>query len=135
MDYSGLLALALLGGIGVWAIKDKIKLLHISLKHLLNSKNDDIFIDKENGSALINYNFKGLRKRIIVPYKQNLFRKMNQSDVFLVKDDKTIEITQQPGIPYLINAKMLGGTKLLVKNKINDIENQYEENEFINFDK
>ena len=40
---------------------------------------------------------------------------MTQSKVYLVKGEERIDINQQPGIPYFVTARLLGGDKIIVE--------------------
>jgi hypothetical protein len=48
---------------------------------------------------------------------------MSSLEVFLMKDNKAEKITQQPGIPYVLSAKQLGGSLIVVTNE----ESEYSE--------
>lgn len=98
-------------------------------------KTSNTIVDKDNGSITITYNHLGSTKEVYVPYKQSLFRKMNQSDVFLKIKGELKKLNQSSGVPYVITARMLGGENLIVRNKLNDIENQFGQDEYIDFEK
>lgn len=55
--------------------------------------------------------------KLYVPYNR---MKSLSSDItaLLVKNGKEINITQQPGIPYLVSANDLGGEKIILTNNI-----------------
>lgn len=48
--------------------------------------------------------------RVFLPYKVS-----PRSSVFLEKEDGEIDISQQPGVPYFVNAKQLGGERIRVE--------------------
>lgn len=71
----------------------------------------------DSGKAgCLTYTRHGNTYMLAVPYNRRLLSKTMDMRVFLVKDTpfentpyKEIEITQQPGIPYLVTPDMLGG--------------------------
>lgn len=73
--------------------------------------------------ARINYCVSGLSYQIIVPYDPEKIVSMSSLEVFLMKDNKAEKITQQPGIPYVLSAKQLGGSLIVVTNE----ESEYSE--------
>ena len=81
-------------------------------------------------SANISYNYLGHNYNINIPYDSTKIIKMGQLDAFLnLEDDTVIKITQQPGVPYLVNAQMMNGKSILIINHDND--EQYEYDRFI----
>ena len=71
-------------------------------------------INDSGKSAFIVYSRCGKDYMINVPYKRELVTQMSKCKVFLSKNNEMINITQQPGIPYLVSAKMLGGDKIIM---------------------
>lgn len=90
-------------------------------------------------SAVILYNHGGMNHKVCVPYDRSKSRKMLRKKVFLVRlvsnevsnenpAEERIEITHKPGIPYLLSAHDMGGTKIIVTKDGNIIQ-EYSEHE------
>ena len=78
-------------------------------------------------SAMITYNRCNIPYNLYVPYHSRLVSKMSPYRVFLVKDGNEVDITQQPGIPYMLTAESMGGTELIVR-KSGEVVTRYEKN-------
>jgi len=71
-------------------------------------------------TAEIVYNRLGKSYKLIVPFSRSLSSTMNKCRLYLVSENKEIDITQQPGIPYLVSASQLGGTKIIARFRSGD---------------
>lgn len=81
---------------------------------------------ERTNSAVILYKHGGKEHRVCVPYDRSKSTAMLRKQVFLINssnnnndidkkiDINRIEITHKPGIPYLLSAKQMGGTKIIV---------------------
>ncbi len=89
------------------------------------NKELDQRMEKEEGftpmrkttSAMLKINHGGKSHSIYIPYDRKKSIKMMKCKVFLYKDVEKIDITQKPGVPYLVSASDLGGEKIVVENK------------------
>lgn len=91
-------------------------------------------ISKENSkfndySAIITYDYNGNSYDINIPFNRKYVLPMSDLKVKLILNGKEIDITQQPGIPYLLSAGELGGDKLLIINTASGSTKYYESNE------
>ncbi len=77
-------------------------------------------INSTDSSASIVYSRNGRDILINVPYNKKLRMRMNPFTVLLVKEGKSQNITQEPGMPYMCSAIQLGGDKIIAKNRLND---------------
>ena len=101
--------------IGLYKNNTKTMILKTILNQMLKKDLETDFKINETGkSAILKYSRYGKTYILNIPYKREFLTKMNNTKVFLVKNNQNIDITQQPGIPYMINAEMLGGDKILV---------------------
>ena len=69
--------------------------------------------------AMISHQYGGKNYQVCVPYDATKVRQALRKEVFLIVDNpdgqqKRINITQKPGIPYLFSAEYLGGNKIIV---------------------
>ena len=69
--------------------------------------------------AMISYQYGGKNYQVCVPYDATKVRNALRKEVFLIVDNpdgqqKRINITQKPGIPYLYSPQFLGGNKIIV---------------------
>lgn len=80
-------------------------------------------------SANLIYSRLGSKYILNVPYNRKYVATMAQFEVYLIlKDADPIKITQQPGIPYMVSAKDLGGVIIRIVNHENDTRYDYSEN-------
>lgn len=71
--------------------------------------------------AAILYTYNGEERAVYLPYTRRFHPKYIDVEVFLRKEDKLIDITQQPGIPYMINAEKLGGKEIVLRGNNKEI--------------
>ena len=103
----------------------------------LNKKQDEegvVFKPLEKTkSAVILYKHGGKEHKVCVPYDRTKTRHMLRKQVFLVlQNDKNLIITHKPGVPYLLSAKDMGGSKIIVT-KDGKTVREYEEDEVPNY--
>ena len=72
-------------------------------------------------SAVIRVSSGGKSHSIFVPYDRNKSSSMLRKKVFLIQGDGKIDITQKPGVPYLVSAEDLNGTSIVVENLSGDV--------------
>ncbi len=73
-------------------------------------------------SACITYTRMGLTYTVYVPFEKRKVAKLSGIRVYLHKGNgEVVDITQQPGIPYLVTALMLGGDKIRVVGENNTV--------------
>lgn len=82
-----------------------------------NKSLQDIIINEK--CAIIPYNYVGQKYFIFLPYKLEYVLPMSFLKVELCKRGQCFDITQQPGLPYLVTARELDGDYI----KITNIEN------------
>jgi len=75
----------------------------------------------------ISYIYGRDKYNVYLPYSHRNIAKMIQLKAELICDDKIVEITQQPGIPYLMTAKDLGGNIIKLTNFENGLYHEYTE--------
>lgn len=98
----------------------------IILRAISNSTSDNnsqckFEINSDRKSATITYTHNNKIYRIIIPYNRRRIRSMSQHQVFLVKGNDRVDITHQPGIPYLITAEEMGGDSIIILDESNNI--------------
>ena len=75
-------------------------------------------MNESDMSASIIYEWMWSQYILLVPYSRKHIADMTQFKVELLRDNKDpLNITQQPGIPYLICAKDLGGSPIRIINE------------------
>nr|QBK91635.1 MAG: uncharacterized protein LCPAC302_02550 [Pithovirus LCPAC302] len=71
---------------------------------------------KHTRSAMVLFNHGGKQHKICVPYDTSKRRNMLRKKVYLIKgNERLLEITHKPGVPYLLSANDMGGTKIIVE--------------------
>ena len=70
----------------------------------------------DNNRGKISYIYMGHKYDIYIPYIRRNAIKMTDFKAELITNDSIINITQQPGIPYLVNAKQLDGNSIKLTN-------------------
>lgn len=86
---------------------------------------------KSGKCAKITYERYGTSYSTYVPYRRDLVSKMSGTQVWYQKDSERIEITQQPGIPYMFNFEMLDADFIIVKK--NGVEKIFTSDKMLNF--
>lgn len=77
-------------------------------------------------SATIIYERLGTQYILLVPYNRSYIADMSQFRVELLRNDKEpLNITQQPGIPYMINAGDLGGHSIRITDEETGVSHVY----------
>lgn len=91
-------------------------LYHLSLTKYSTTTSGSKFILNSTGtSALITYYRDNESYQLNIPFNRDLIRKMSGSKVYLIIGNKQVNITQQPGIPYSVTAREMGGEKIVIK--------------------
>ena len=96
-------------------------------------KEEELFKPMHKNSAVIMVNQAGKKHSVYVPYDRKKSSSMLRKKVFLIKENEKIDISQKPGVPYLINAKQLGGQKIIVEDLTGEIIKTYNEDEVPNY--
>ena len=66
---------------------------------------------------------------IFVPYDRSKSTSLLRKKVFLLKDEHKIDISQKPGIPYLVSAEDMGGQQIVVEDFSGEVMKRYNGNE------
>lgn len=66
------------------------------------------------GTCKISYKCYGENFNLFIPFNPTKALDMSRFQVMLSFDNKCMDITQQPGIPYLFSAAEIGGDKYLI---------------------
>lgn len=74
-------------------------------------------INNSNLSMSVTYTRVGRDKLLNIPYRSDLKEKMRMWKVLLISGkNKSKDITQEPGIPYMCTPEQLGGKEILASN-------------------
>jgi hypothetical protein len=95
-------------------------------------KEDEEELFKPNAkskSAIIKFSHGGKTHDVYIPYDRSKSTSMLRKRIFLIREDKKIELVQKPGIPYLVSADQMGGTQIIVENLSGEIIRTYSESE------
>ena len=102
----------------VYAVKTAVKILDNISAITRPNQQTNCSINNTNKSASITYTRIGKEKLINVPYRRDLKEKMRQWEVLLVfNNNKSTDITQEGGFPYICTAEQLGGKEIIARNK------------------
>lgn len=136
----GSLAVVTLFGIGYcsdWVVKkyQNLRLLYSLVNNIKSQeklenkpKVEPFQINDYDRSANITYTRMNESHTVHVPYSRKHIAAMSQFKAELLKKDfDPIDITQQPGIPYLINAYDLGGYAIRITDQETNKSHIYEE--------
>lgn len=75
---------------------------------------DNFTICSNRRAAYITFSRLDQKSTIYLPYSSRLLARMSGHQAILFKGDQQIDITQQVGIPYLVTASDLGGSKIVI---------------------
>ena len=84
-------------------------------------------------SALIKVTHAGKSHSVYVPYDRKKSTSMLRKKVYLIKNGEKTDISQKPGIPYLVSAKQMGGKSIIVEDMSGEIIKTYSEDEIPNY--
>lgn len=88
-----------------------------------NNNSDSRFeINDNRRTATITYRHNDKLYKVVIPYNRRKIRSMSQSQVHLIKDGERVNITHQPGVPYLVSAEDMGGQAFIITNENEEIE-------------
>lgn len=87
----------------------------------INVKSDDFAIISRTKCAIVTYGKNDKKCKLCVPYDRRLALEMTTLKAFLIPKNGKVkyDITQQPGIPYLINPQEIGCKSIDVENEEN----------------
>lgn len=91
-----------------------LNLLFSYINYYFRSKDTSLTICPSRKAVCITYSKQGQSHNIYVPYNSRQIAKMSGHRAFLIKSEQETEITQQPGIPYLVTAEQLGGEQIKI---------------------
>lgn len=87
----------------------------------------DIEISDTGKALIMTYTHMNETYKLLVPFNRRSVVNMSQYKVYLIKDDKSeIDITQQAGIPYLVDPSDLGCNTIIIKNLDNGLNHKYD---------
>ena len=107
---------------GFYTLMNKLNVETITQKESITP----FIIDDSDKCATIMYERMDQPCKMFVPYNRMYVAPMSQFKAELLKiNGESRNITQQPGIPYLINAEMLGGMCIRVTNEETSMTYEY----------
>ena len=86
-------------------------------------------INQSNKSLSITYTYLGQVYLINLPYNSSKLIINRSKKVYLVNSKHEIDITQQPGIPYMCSSHELGGESIIIKDLSGEIIKKYSYNQ------
>lgn len=90
----------------------------LSLFENVTNNTASFTVNDTNTSATILYNRLGKKAIVFVPYSRvNLVGMIPFKTELIRENQPSLVITQQPGIPYLVSARNLGGTHIKITNQ------------------
>jgi len=90
---------------------------------------EELFKPVHKNSALIKVTHAGKSHDVYVPYDRRKSTSMLRKKVYLIKEGQKIDISQKPGIPYLVNAGQLGGTEIIIEDLSGEVVKRFSEDE------
>lgn len=93
---------------------------------------EEMFKPIHSNSAQIKVTHGGKSHKIYLPYNRRKSTSMLRKRVYLIKNGEKLDISQKPGIPYLICAEDLGGESIVIENLDGDVVHTYSKDEVPN---
>lgn len=101
-------------------------------RRLKEEEDQEHFKPIHKNSVVVKVKHAGNTHPVFLPYNRRKSTAMLRKKVFLIKEDQKIDISQKPGIPYLVSAEDLGGEKIIVENLDGEIVHSYSGKEIPN---
>lgn len=101
-------------------------------RRLKEEENEEMFKPMHKNSAMLKIRHGGKSHSIYVPYDRKKSTRMLRKKVFLIRDGKRVNITQKPGIKYLVSAKDLGGELIIIEDLDGNVVHEYKGEEIPN---
>lgn len=110
-------------------------------KRIKSEPGEEAFVQFHKNSSRIRITHAGKSHSIYLPYDRKITTDMVRRKVFLIRekkeqDNKTItekiDISQKPGIPYVVTAAQLGGSYIVIEDHEGNLICKYTENEIPN---
>lgn len=98
-------------------------------RRLKRENDEELFKPQATKSAIIKVSHGGKTHEVYVPYDRSKSTSMLRKKVFLLKDEKKIELVQKPGIPYLVSAEQMGGSSIIIEDLSGSIIRTFTETE------
>ena len=98
-------------------------------KRMVVEEEQEFFKPMHKNSAIIKVQHAGKSHSVYVPYDRRKSSSMLSKKVYLVQGDIKTDISQKPGIPYLVSASQLGGTHIMVEDLSSVVLKIYEADE------
>lgn len=107
--------------------EDNITLVRNILFSSGNVKAEPFSVAPYGKYATVTYDRVGTKSTIVVPYNRSATVAMAQYKAYLHTDNgEQIDITQQPGIPYVCPAGLLGGKSIMLLNNATCMTHMYD---------
>ena len=98
-------------------------------RRLKEEEEQEFFKPIHQNSAVIKVQHAGASHSVYIPYNRRKSSAMLRKKVYLIKGEEKIDISQKPGIPYLVNAQQLGGESIQVEDLEGNVVHTFLENE------
>ena len=93
------------------------------------SYDTSVELNQSKKTLSITYTYLGQVYLFNVPYELNKTMINRSKKVYLVNDKHEINITQQPGVPYMCSAHDLGGESIIIRDLLGTIVKKYSYNQ------
>ena len=101
-------------------------------RRMKREEEEELFKPIHSNSAQIKVKHGGKSHTVYVPYDRKKSTSMLRKRVYLIKDGQKLDISQKPGIPYLICASDLGGDSIVIENLDGDVVHTYSKDQVPN---
>ena len=101
-------------------------------KRMKEEEEQEHFKPVHLNSAVIKVNSGGKSHSVYVPYDRKKSTPMLRKKVYLIKGEEKIDISQKPGIPYIVSAQDLGGESIIVENLDGQVVFKFEKDQIPN---
>lgn len=104
-----------------------IRMLWLASRIFLQARTPPaLCLNETRKSCSITFTHRGQEQIVWLPYQARLLPKMNRYQVLLEKSDgDVIDVTQCPGVPYLVTPAMLGGSRARIHDRDEDTNDRF----------
>lgn len=98
-------------------------------KRMEKEEEQELFKPVHKNSAVIKVTQGGKTHSVYVPYDRRKSTAMLRKKVYLIKDNEKVELSQKPGVPFMVTPSQLGGQAIIFEDMEGNVLKTFTEDE------